>query len=355
MRLTTARYYTPSGRSIQGLGIAPDVEVAESRTEQPHFGPEREADLNHALTNRAARRSKSAPPRTDLPPIAKDIPKQPPEGFADLRPDQAGDRLPAAAGAGGGARDAGRQARVALRLRAGAAGRRLRQAAGSPRCCGRSRISGAASWCWPLPARSRCRCWDRRPRRPRSRSTRPPPAVAPHPRGDGKIRTGATWTRESEPPKHEPQLAEAAKPEPAEPAPPPPPPGNRRSAPLARRSPPPDPALLEPAPDYPGATLPQIGPDGRQPRCRPMPPASTPPTPGRASRCCWPASACPSGHRRGDPCTCRRRFRSPFSPYAPHPERAARRRPGERPRDRWSRSRWSRRTIRSTTPATMRC
>src|SRR3954452_8310084 len=46
MRLTTARYYTPSGRSIQGLGISPDIEVASSRTEQPHFGPEREADLN---------------------------------------------------------------------------------------------------------------------------------------------------------------------------------------------------------------------------------------------------------------------------------------------------------------------
>ena len=28
MRLTTARYYTPSGRSIQGLGIAPDVHGA---------------------------------------------------------------------------------------------------------------------------------------------------------------------------------------------------------------------------------------------------------------------------------------------------------------------------------------
>ena len=26
MRLTTARYYTPSGRSIQGLGITPDVQ-----------------------------------------------------------------------------------------------------------------------------------------------------------------------------------------------------------------------------------------------------------------------------------------------------------------------------------------
>ena len=51
MRLTTARYYTPSGRSIQGLGIAPDVTVAETREEQPRFGPEREADLNHVLKN----------------------------------------------------------------------------------------------------------------------------------------------------------------------------------------------------------------------------------------------------------------------------------------------------------------
>src|SRR5262249_60638768 len=39
MRLTTARYYTPSGRSIQGLGIMPDVTVAESREETAHFGP----------------------------------------------------------------------------------------------------------------------------------------------------------------------------------------------------------------------------------------------------------------------------------------------------------------------------
>ena len=31
MRLTTARYYTPSGRSIQGLGITPDVAVEETR------------------------------------------------------------------------------------------------------------------------------------------------------------------------------------------------------------------------------------------------------------------------------------------------------------------------------------
>ena len=82
MRLTTARYYTPSGRSIQGLGITPDIEVAPSRTEQPHFGPEREADLNKALRNQGGTPQPATPPaRTDLPAVAKDIPKLPPEGF----------------------------------------------------------------------------------------------------------------------------------------------------------------------------------------------------------------------------------------------------------------------------------
>ncbi len=81
MRLTTARYYTPSGRSIQGLGITPDVEVAASRTEQPRFGPEREAELRGALRNQGGTTQPANPaPRTDLPPIAKDIPKLPPEG-----------------------------------------------------------------------------------------------------------------------------------------------------------------------------------------------------------------------------------------------------------------------------------
>jgi carboxyl-terminal processing protease len=82
MRLTTARYYTPSGRSIQGLGIAPDVEVQETRTEQPHFGPEREADLKGALRNTGGVAQNDAPPpRTDLPPVVHDIPKLPPENW----------------------------------------------------------------------------------------------------------------------------------------------------------------------------------------------------------------------------------------------------------------------------------
>ena len=83
MRLTTARYYTPSGRSIQGLGIMPDIEVAASRTETPRFGPEREADLNRALRNQGGASPPESPPaRTDLPSVAREIPKLPPEGFA---------------------------------------------------------------------------------------------------------------------------------------------------------------------------------------------------------------------------------------------------------------------------------
>jgi len=79
MRLTTARYYTPSGRSIQGLGIEPDIEVAATRNEGPRFGPDREADLNHIISNKGGAPTASLPPRTDLPPIARDIPKLPPE------------------------------------------------------------------------------------------------------------------------------------------------------------------------------------------------------------------------------------------------------------------------------------
>ena len=86
MRLTTARYYTPSGRSIQGLGIAPDIEVQASRTDTPRFGPERESDLNHVLTNQGGTPQQAAPPRNDLPPIAKEIPSKPPENFPQFDP-----------------------------------------------------------------------------------------------------------------------------------------------------------------------------------------------------------------------------------------------------------------------------
>ena len=49
MRLTTARYYTPSGISIQAKGIAPDIEVKVSKIEPIDFGIVREEDIRGAL------------------------------------------------------------------------------------------------------------------------------------------------------------------------------------------------------------------------------------------------------------------------------------------------------------------
>ena len=50
MRLTTARYYTPSGTSIQGTGIKPDIVVEQATIETVESKPRRrEADLRGAL------------------------------------------------------------------------------------------------------------------------------------------------------------------------------------------------------------------------------------------------------------------------------------------------------------------
>jgi carboxyl-terminal processing protease len=86
IRLTTARYYTPSGRSIQGRGIAPDVPVTQTREEVPSFDPEHEADLNHVLKSGGGTSDTETAPRTDLPPIVAQIPSQPPKDFPDFDP-----------------------------------------------------------------------------------------------------------------------------------------------------------------------------------------------------------------------------------------------------------------------------
>ncbi|MGJ8603495.1 MAG: S41 family peptidase [Marivita sp.] len=58
MRLTTARYYTPSGRSIQSLGVSPDIIVAQPRRpeateeeEETNAFSRSEADLRGSLDN----------------------------------------------------------------------------------------------------------------------------------------------------------------------------------------------------------------------------------------------------------------------------------------------------------------
>ncbi|MFQ5346948.1 MAG: S41 family peptidase [Rhodothalassiaceae bacterium] len=69
LRLTTARYYTPSGRSIQERGIAPDIPVkqlamaGEGRTREPR----RERDLAGHLRNEQAPAPLPAPPAAHTP------------------------------------------------------------------------------------------------------------------------------------------------------------------------------------------------------------------------------------------------------------------------------------------------
>jgi carboxyl-terminal processing protease len=59
MRLTTARYYTPSGRSIQALGIEPDIVVQQAKLEKIATGPGlHESDLKGALVNDTIKTSK---------------------------------------------------------------------------------------------------------------------------------------------------------------------------------------------------------------------------------------------------------------------------------------------------------
>jgi carboxyl-terminal processing protease len=69
MRLTTARYYTPSGRSIQAKGIDPDILVQQSRIEKVDAPKGRfESDLRNALDNGDNKDSKK---KTEKPDAAK--------------------------------------------------------------------------------------------------------------------------------------------------------------------------------------------------------------------------------------------------------------------------------------------
>lgn len=51
VKLTTARYYTPSGRSIQAEGIVPDIKVPLARVETLNLPTFRESDLGGSMRN----------------------------------------------------------------------------------------------------------------------------------------------------------------------------------------------------------------------------------------------------------------------------------------------------------------
>ena len=78
IKLTTARYFTPGGRSIQAKGITPDILV-----EEPDAGPlvrVREADLQRHLTNGEKKEiEKTAAPRTQpgMPAVTPEQPRPP--------------------------------------------------------------------------------------------------------------------------------------------------------------------------------------------------------------------------------------------------------------------------------------
>jgi carboxyl-terminal processing protease len=76
IRLTTARYYTPAGTSIQAKGITPDIEVHQANVEAVDDAPDRrEADLRGRLLNDQADETEqqgqpqgAAPDATPAPP-----------------------------------------------------------------------------------------------------------------------------------------------------------------------------------------------------------------------------------------------------------------------------------------------
>jgi carboxyl-terminal processing protease len=58
LKLTTARYYTPDGRSIQAEGIQPDIPIEVSSVELLKDRRPREADLPHHLLNQAQKEAR---------------------------------------------------------------------------------------------------------------------------------------------------------------------------------------------------------------------------------------------------------------------------------------------------------
>lgn len=76
MRLTTARYYTPSGRSIQAKGIEPDIEVKPAKVEVLDTGVGfSEAEFSNALKNETSgdKNSKNADQKkAEVEELAKD-------------------------------------------------------------------------------------------------------------------------------------------------------------------------------------------------------------------------------------------------------------------------------------------
>jgi carboxyl-terminal processing protease len=100
VKLTTARYYTPNGRSIQAKGIVPDFVVEDATADSRLFM--READLQHHLAGDGEKVKADAAKPAEKPAAAKPAP----DAKAPAKPDAKAD----AAGGKDAAKDAGKDA-----------------------------------------------------------------------------------------------------------------------------------------------------------------------------------------------------------------------------------------------------
>ncbi|MDJ0951062.1 MAG: S41 family peptidase [Alphaproteobacteria bacterium] len=91
MRLTTARYYTPSGRSIQAKGIEPDIIVEQARLERPNQTgtSRREADLDNALTNPGQNGEEETKPDAEAEESKPEVKRDDAEPTEESAPDDA--------------------------------------------------------------------------------------------------------------------------------------------------------------------------------------------------------------------------------------------------------------------------
>ncbi|MFM1976720.1 MAG: hypothetical protein RL145_1566 [Pseudomonadota bacterium] len=74
LRLTTSKYYTPAGRSIQGSGIEPDIEISAVRITEEQLKERKalfqgEEDLPHALDNESGVKRKPPHMPAEMPPV----------------------------------------------------------------------------------------------------------------------------------------------------------------------------------------------------------------------------------------------------------------------------------------------
>jgi carboxyl-terminal processing protease len=90
MRLTTARYYTPSGHSIQAKGIVPDIIVEQAKIEpiKQNDKMRMEADLRRRLENLEDRKAAEKLKKGESADAAKDSDKESKDGDKDDKSDK---------------------------------------------------------------------------------------------------------------------------------------------------------------------------------------------------------------------------------------------------------------------------